>query len=125
MHDKLLLMPNRSIPPTIGQPSTPQPSPRRRRRTGGSRFSWKPASFEDARSDIELARQRSGPRGVELARVMPHVIASLGERSKLGGLQCPSPASDSGGTYRIGIDDDGRPDIQRLNDEGVWVSVVL
>lgn len=118
-------MPSRSIPPWINQPKTPEAPRRRRRRTGGSRFSWNPASFEAAKSEIELARERSGPRGTELARVMTHVIASIGERSELGGLECPCPASDPDGTYRVAIDAAGRPEIQRLNEHGAWVAVEL
>ena len=111
-----------SDPPKNNQAANP---PRKRRRTGGSRFSWNPASFEAAKCDIDLARQRSGSRGAELARVMPHVIASMGERSQLGGLACPAPVNDPDGTYRVGIDADGRPEIQRLEEAGVWAPVVL
>jgi len=56
---------------------------------------------------------------------MPHVIASMGERSQLGGLACPAPVNDPDGTYRVGIDADGRPEIQRLEEAGVWAPVVL
>jgi len=56
---------------------------------------------------------------------MPHVIASTGECSELGGLECPSPARDPAGTYRVGIDVAGSPEIQRLDEHGAWVPVVL
>jgi hypothetical protein len=54
---------------------------------------------------------------------MPHVIAWMGERSDLGGLECPPPASDPGGTYRVAVDAGGRPEIQRLNADGTWLPV--
>jgi hypothetical protein len=56
---------------------------------------------------------------------MPHVISSVFESSEVGGLHCPSPASDPDGTYRVAIDAAGRPEIQRLNELGTWVPVVL
>jgi hypothetical protein len=56
---------------------------------------------------------------------MPHVIAWTAEHSELGGLECPAPANDPNGTYRVGIDASGRPEIQRLNEQGAWLPVVL
>lgn len=58
---------------------------------------------------------------------MPHVIAwmSQSQQSELGGLECPSPATDPNGTYRIGLDARGRPEIQRLSDKGEWIPVAV
>jgi hypothetical protein len=55
---------------------------------------------------------------------MRHVIAWMSQDSELGGLECPSPADDTLGKYRIGLDDRGRPEIQRLSDKGEWVALL-
>jgi hypothetical protein len=112
-------------PPKEQQRPKPREESRSRRRTGGRPFFWKPASFEIAKADVELARTRSGERGTELARVMPHVIAWLSHESELGGLECPSPTSDPRGKYRIGLDARGQPEIQRLNDKGEWTPIAV
>jgi hypothetical protein len=78
-----------------------------------------------AHNDVELARARADKRGIELARAMPHVIAWLSQESELGGLECPSPASDPNGKYRVGLDRQGRPEIQRLSHDGKWVAVTI
>jgi hypothetical protein len=123
---EIFWMQHRSPPPKADQPTEREHASRsRRRRTGGSPFFWSPSSFEAARSDVELARARSDKRGAELARTMPHVIAWLSQESELGGLECPSPASDRKGTYRVGLDADGRPEIQRLSSNGKWVTVAI
>jgi hypothetical protein len=112
-----------SSPSPAGLESANPQSPRKsRRRTGGRPFFWNPASFEIAKADVELARTRSGERGVELARVMPHVIAWLSQQPGLGGLECPPPAGDPTTKYRIGLDVRGRPEIQRLNDKDQWIA---
>jgi hypothetical protein len=56
---------------------------------------------------------------------MPHVIAWLAHESELGGLECPSPASDPTGKYRVGLDAQGHPEIQRLSNNGKWVAVAI
>jgi hypothetical protein len=56
---------------------------------------------------------------------MPHVIAWLSQESELGGLECPSPANDPNGKYRVGLDAKGRPEIQRLSDNGKWVAAAV
>jgi hypothetical protein len=56
---------------------------------------------------------------------MRHVIAYLGQESELGGLECPSPASDARGKYRIGLDSQGRPEIQRMTSKREWIPVTL
>lgn len=56
---------------------------------------------------------------------MPHVIAWLSQESELGGLECPPPASDPDGKYRVGLDIQGRPEIQRLSADGKWVTATL
>lgn len=111
-----------SVPPRVDQIATAR---RVRRRTGGSRFSWKPDSFDAATSDVVEARTKSGQRGKELARVMPHVIAWVSQDSEIGGLACPAPADDPDGTYRVGLDASGQPEIQRLSEDGTWLPVVL
>jgi hypothetical protein len=53
---------------------------------------------------------------------MPHVIAWMSQQADgLGGLECPPPASDPYGKYRIGLDVRGRPEIQRRNERGEWI----
>lgn len=93
--------------------------------TGPARFSWNPGSFEVASSEVQSARAKVDPHGAELAQVMQHVIAWEGQRSELGGLECPPPPNDPDGTYRVGLNVNGQPEIQRLNESGEWVPVTL
>jgi hypothetical protein len=40
-----------------------------------------------------------------------------------GSLTCPSPASDKAGSYRVGVDKNGVPQIQRQDAQGAWQPV--
>jgi hypothetical protein len=114
------MMNDDSAPPANGLDEAPK---RIRRRTGGAHFSWAPESFDAAKYAVDMARLKVGPKGAELARVMPHVIAWLGQNSETGGLECPSPAHDPSGRYRVGLDAEGRPQIQRCYERGEWLPV--
>jgi len=97
--------------------------PKKPKKSGGSRFDWHPKTYADAKHYVDMARNGTGLIGQELAKVMPQAIRTLGGITGLGGLTCPTPDDDPNGTYRIGLDAEGRPQIQRQNDQGGWDAV--
>lgn len=90
---------------------------------GGDQFSWNPVSYDVAKHHVDLARSGARPIGAALAQVMPGAIRTMGPITGLGGLPCPAPSDDPQGVYRVGLDDDGRPQIQRRDAAGVWQPV--
>ena len=82
-----------------------------------ARFSWHPVSFDIAKMHVDLARAGTPPVGPTLAQTLPTAIREMGE------LSCPAPPEDTGGTYRVGLDSGGLPEIQRLDADGMWHSV--
>ena len=81
-------------------------------------FSWHPVSYDVAKMHVDLARSGTPPVGPTLAQTMPPAIREL------GALKCPAPPEDAEGTYRVGLDLDGLPEIQRLGGDGVWHPVL-
>lgn len=58
-----------------------------------------------------------------MAQLMPGAIRTMGHLNGLGGLSCPAPPDDRDGIYRVGLDEHGRPEIQRQNGDGAWQPV--
>jgi hypothetical protein len=96
---------------------------KKRKKPTGDHFSWDPVSFEFAKQQVEMARSGAPPIGAALAQMMPHAIRTMGPLMDVGGLTCPAPADDPHGVYRVGLDDAGRPQIQRRDALGVWQPV--
>lgn len=94
-----------------------------KKKAGAGEFDWAPNSYDIAREHVALARNRTGSIGEVLAGVMPQAVRTMGAVNGLGGLSCPAPENDRQRRYRVGLDADGRPEIQRENDEGDWAPV--
>ncbi len=85
-----------------------------------SRFTWNPRTFADVAQQVDLARSAIGRVGATLAIVLPGAIHHFRHFSGQDGLPCPAPTSDATGRYRVGLDDGGKPEIQRLTPSGAW-----
>lgn len=66
------------------------------------------------------ARNPRMPIDEVLTGMLPDAIRTMGGITGLGDLTCPALADDPGGVYRVGLDHDGRPEIQRRDAEGAW-----
>lgn len=78
-----------------------------------SDFKWEPANFEAVQRAVEASRALGpGDRGND------PLITGIKQEN---GLHCPSPSHDAGSRYRVGIDREGVPEIQRQDDAtGLW-----
>ena len=86
-----------------------------KRTSGGSSFDWHPATYEQAKNNVEMAREQRGEIGRSLAQIMPQVLRQHAHMTGGQGLTCPSPVSDPTGKYQVRLGADGRPEIQRLD----------
>jgi hypothetical protein len=84
---------------------------------GGGKFSWSPKQFEDVCRAVGLARSRSKPFGVGMLEAMARTIVSQGP------LACPAPETDPEGKYRVVLDANGIPEIQKQSADGLWAKV--
>jgi hypothetical protein len=91
---------------------------KKQKKTSGG-FKWDPVSFDVAEQHVAMVRNGTGI-GPMLAKVMPQAIRIMGQVNGLGGLTCPSPPNDPNGVYRVGLDAQGVPQIQKRDPQGVW-----
>lgn len=76
------------------------------------KFVWEPRTFEAVQTAVQSARALApGQRGKD--------ALTVGVKESYG-LFCPPPSTDSTSRYRVGIDWDGLPEIQRQDDAGLW-----
>lgn len=89
--------------------------------SGGTGVQWQPTSYEDAKKYVDMVRGRTGALGQQLAMYLPQMIRQVQAMTGHAGLSCPAPTSDAGGEYRVGLDANGEPEIQRRDpDANVW-----
>lgn len=78
-------------------------------------FKWEPATFDAVQLAVASARALTpSMRGKD------PLTTGVKEAQ---GLFCPSPPHDTKSRYRVGIDREGLPEIQRQDDAGLWRSV--
>lgn len=78
-------------------------------------FEWAPASFEAVSLAVQSARALA-----PALRGKDPLTFGVKEAS---GLFCPPPSNDSTSRYRVGIDREGLPEIQRQDEAGLWRTV--
>lgn len=98
-------------------------SKRKQHKRGGVTFKWHPTDYDGVRQAVAVARSGVVPVGVGLAQAIGRAIELLAGVGGLGGLECPSPSHDPHGVYRVGLDSQGRPTIQRRDESGAWQAV--
>lgn len=77
-----------------------------------AKFEWDPATFDAVQHAVESARSLAPS-----LRGKDPLTAGVKEAQ---GLFCPPPSHDTKSRYRVGIDRDGLPEIQRQDDAGLW-----
>jgi hypothetical protein len=76
------------------------------------KFVWEPRTFEAVQAAVRSARELApGQRGKD--------ALTVGVKESYG-LFCPAPPSDASSRYRVGIDREGLPEIQRQDEVGLW-----
>ncbi|MBZ0116543.1 MAG: hypothetical protein K8H88_06105 [Sandaracinaceae bacterium] len=95
---------------------------KRRGSGGGAGIEWHPTSHDEVRKQVEAVRAKTGQVGQYLAIYLPQMIRQ--KQMMMGpdaGLTCPAPPTDPDGEYRVGLDGNGEPEIQRRDaDTGAW-----